>query len=220
MKYLMAIPLLLMSLVVNAGLINFDEGATTQTGTLTYDGNGGAAVGTDIIFTTIDGVATPLNSGSVLECRGCELDFLTGLNTLEGPALWQWMAGGSFTVTGEAYDGATLIASGTLLAGTFGGTPSVVGNAASALFVSLGVDEKHDDLEAFYGYDPDQPWVFAHTNLALDSCVAAGGAGGFACDVNNADLANASRVPTPATAMLFGIGAAGLVASRRRFSGA
>ena len=43
---------------------------------------------------------TPANSGVVLPCVACSLDFTTGANISEGPS-WSWAGGGTFTLTGD-----------------------------------------------------------------------------------------------------------------------
>jgi len=207
----MALPL-----VANAGLIGFDDGATVQSGTLTYDGVGGAVFGNSILFDSVLGSDTPLNSGSALTCVGCVMDFMTGMNTLEGPALWQFLAGGSLTVTGQAWDGGMLIASGVLATGSFISAPTVVGlGTTSALFTGFGFDFKNTDLVEYYGYTADTTWTYATTEIALGSCT--GSNGGFNCDVNNADFNNlSSEIPEPATFGLMAFGLMGLTAVRRR----
>jgi hypothetical protein len=208
-----------LAMTAQAGLIGFDEGADPQVGTFSYDGLGGGAVGSGINFSTIDGVDTPANAGSVLECRGCLLEFITGANTLEGPAIWQWLAGGSFAVTGDAYDGATLVASGALLTGSFSAGSFSLGNGVNGgnqLFVGVGTDAKHEGIVDYFGYDPGTAFSFATTNLSLLGCTNSGGSGGFNCNVSNADLDNAANVPLPATAFLMAIGAAGLVTARKK----
>lgn len=208
-------------MTLQAGVIGFDEGADQQVGTFSYDGIGGGAVGSGINFSTIDGVDTPANAGSVLECRNCLLDFVTGANSVEGPAVWEWLAGGAFTVTGDAYDGATLVASGALLTGAFNSGSFSLGSGGAnsgQLFVGVGTDTKHAGLVDYFGYAPDQSFAFATTNISIGSCNDAGGVGGFSCNVVNADLDNLATVPIPSTAMLFALGAAGFVASRKRLT--
>jgi hypothetical protein len=211
-KLLIAFTALIMSASVHAGLIGFDDGATTQTGTLTYDGIGGAVFGTDILFDSILGTDTPLNDGSALTCVGCSMDFMTGLNTLEGPDLWTFLAGGSLTITGEAWDGGTLIASGVLATGSFISSPTVVGiGTTSALFAGFGLDSKNADLIDYWGFPADTSWTYATTEIALGSCT--GSNGGFDCGVSNADFNNISNeVPISGT---LGLMALGLMAIRR-----
>ena len=204
--------------IASAGNIGFDEGALTQTGTISYDGEGGSLIGNSIVFSTILGTDTPSNAGSILTCTSCMLNFLTGANTLEGPTQWNFGAGGLFSVTGTVFNGAVQIATGNLLSGTFGLQSSVIGTSGSGLFVGFGADSKHDDLEAFYGYPANKSWDFASTTLSLNTCSAPGN-GGFSCGVLNADLNNVSvDVPSPGPVGLMGAGlfALGLVARKRK----
>src|SRR5687768_4296997 len=77
-----------------AATITFDQ--IIDGGTLSYDGAGGALVGTDISMDTITASGVP-NPG-ILTCVGCVLNFTTGANTLEGPAFWNFASGGTFTI--------------------------------------------------------------------------------------------------------------------------
>jgi hypothetical protein len=198
----------MLSVSATAGNIGFDEGALQQTGNIAYAGFGGSLIGSGIIFSTILGSDTPSNTGVSLDCLACELSFNTGPNVSEGPSTWLFGSGGNFNITGTAMNGATQIATGLLLTGSFSGPSLVLGGGGTGLFVGQGFDTKHDDLEAFFGYPADQPWNFAATTLSVGSCVAAGGSGGFNCGVLNADVNNVSRVPIPGTAalLLFGLG--------------
>jgi len=212
MKKLIFSMLLMMSAMANAAYIAIDEGATIQTGSISYDGAGGALVGTGIIFTTATGGgATPLNNGSTLNCVNCVLNFITGLNTLEGPAIWQWLAGGSFDVTGDLFDGITPIASGTLLSGIFDAppAPTSVGGGSSMLFVATGGVTAAQGLVDYFGITNDF-FTFANTELALGSCNIDGVTSGFSCGLQNADLAiQAAAVPVPGTLLLMGLGLLG-----------
>ena len=216
MKKLLLALFMTMSATAQAGLIGFDDGFTTQTGTLTYDGLGGGAVATDILFDSILGTDTPSNSGSVLECRSCTMDFITGANITEGLPTWSFGAGGSISILGEAWDGATLIASGVLASGSFISTPTVLGlGTTSALFAGFGLDEKNADLIDFFGYPADTTWTYATTSISLGTC--SGGGGTFDCGVSNADFNNISNeVPEPTPLALMGLGLMGLVAARKK----
>jgi hypothetical protein len=198
-------------------MIGFDDGFTTQTGTLTYDGIGGAAIGTGILFDSILGTDTATNAGNALTCTSCIMNFITGGNTQEGPGQnWLFGDGGSISITGSAYNGATLIASGVLATGSFISTPTVVGiGTTSALFAGFGIDTKNTDLIDFWGFDAATDWDFATTNISLTTCSAGANAGGFSCGIGNADFNNVQAVSAPATGLLFGIGAAGLLVARR-----
>jgi hypothetical protein len=93
-KVLVVLALLLVPGMAFAALeLNFDN-PTVDGGTVTYDGLGGAVIGTDVIFQQVIGVDTPLNSGTVLFCTPtCLLDFTTGDNIAEGPPVYSFNGG-------------------------------------------------------------------------------------------------------------------------------
>ncbi len=74
-----------------APLIDFDQ--VVDGGSLSYNGTGGALIGTDISFDLVQGIDTPSEAGTELDCIGCLLNFETGTNLSEGP-LYQWRGGG------------------------------------------------------------------------------------------------------------------------------
>lgn len=218
MKNLLLLLALLPGMAAALPIVSFDQ-VGAQSGTASYDGVGGPFSGRDIDFDTISGVDTPLNNGAVLECRDCILTFDTGANITEAPT-YTWGGGGSLSITGDAYDGVTLIASGILASGSFlgGGTgaagtvsTSIIGD--SGLFTGVGLDAKHPDLVDFFGLPED--FVFVQSVLSLGGCVLAGN-GGFDCDVSNADFDNASLIPAPGVVGLMGVGLLALGVARRR----
>ena len=183
-------------------------------GTLTYDGAGGPAIGTDIAFVEIQGVDTPANNGIALACVNCLLDFTTGANTQEGPPGWVWAGGGTFTLTGDVPSlglvGATLI-SGTFT--TTDNTPGLAATDVSALFFAIGTDTKDSTLAGFYGLGPND-FSFANTEIAL-STFTPGVDGAFSAVPNQADIINTAQVPNPMTMLMVGLGMAGLALKRR-----
>jgi hypothetical protein len=199
--------------LAQAAILKFDD-PTLPGGLVSYDGAGGPAVGADILFQSIQGLDTPLNSGVTLACDGCLLDFTTGANLSEGPALWNFGGGGTITLTG-AVPALGLPAGTLLLSGTFSGTPNeITGGDSFGLFAAIGTDIKNETLASFFGLDPD--FTFGTTSIQATTLVDPG-TGAFSGTVVNADLNNTQAVvPNPMTALLVGLGMAGLVALRRR----
>jgi hypothetical protein len=204
---------LLVPALAHAAILKFDD-PTIPGGTVSYDGAGGPAVGTDILFQSIQGLDTPLNSGVTIACDGCLLDFVTGANVSEGPALWNFGPGGTITLTG-AVPALGLPAGTLLLSGTFAGTPNeITGGDSFGLFAAVGTDLKNTTLASFFGLGPD--FTFGTTSIQSTTLVDPA-TGAFAGTVVNADLNNTqAAVPAPMTALLVGLGMTGLVVLRRR----
>jgi hypothetical protein len=209
---LLAGVLLLPSVALAIPAIVFDTVPNGAGGLMTYDGAGGPLLAADIVFVEIAGVDTPLNSGAALACVNCLLDFTTGLNTQEGPPLWTWDGGGTFTLTGDVP--ALGLVGATLIQGTFTATestPGLAGTDITALFIGLGVDTKDSTLAGFYGLGPS--FNFANTEIALTTFSPDPLTGGFNAVPNQADIVNTAQaqvVPWPMSGMLLGLGLAAL----------
>jgi hypothetical protein len=204
----------MLSLSVSAGpmTIGFDDGAGIQDGTVSWGGGFAPLVGAGIDFYTIDGTGTPLNSGllGALDCVGCVLSFETGAYSGSGGL---FDAGGFFTVTGQAFDGGNLIATGTLLDGIFTDTvsgPLFAGlGDTSGIFLGFGTDTKHQGLVDYFGLTSNT-FAFANTEIALGTC------SNNSCVVTNADIDNLNTVPIAGTWALMPLGLFGMALSRRR----
>lgn len=206
----------------SASIISFDQRNVPdgERGEVTYGGAGGPLLGTDIVFDSISASDVPDNGGVILDCDGCSLDFTTGANQQEGSpgggVTDPWIfAGGettSFTLNGTVLaPGGELIASGLLLGGHFTGQPFVTsGDETSLSFKGAGIDDKNDNLLAYFGLEPGTPFEFASTVISLDEATFTSN-GGFTGSVTDADLDNErtiAAVPEPEELGLFALGVA------------
>jgi hypothetical protein len=196
---------LLLPVVANAQpILKFDD-PVTPGGTVSYAGEpGDTAIGTDILFQSIQGLNTPLNPGVTLECVGCLLNFETGPIISEGPPLWNFGPGGTIEVIGAvtaqgAFPG--LPAGTLLLSGSFLGTPNEITNGFG-LFAAAALDVKNETLATFFGLNPLN---FIHGTTSIQTDVTIGANGSFTGTVVNADLNNLQAVvPFPASLLLLG----------------
>jgi hypothetical protein len=192
-------------------VLKFDD-PTLPGGTVTYDGAGGPAIGTNILFQSIQGLGTPLNADVTLACVGCELDFVTGANVSEGPPLWNFGPGGTLTLTG-AIPGVGLPAGTVLLSGTFVGTPNEISGEDFGLFVAVGTDTKDATLAGFFGLTATD---FIVATTSIQAILLPDATGAFTGTVVNADLNNLQAVvPMPATAWLLALGLLAVGAAAR-----
>jgi hypothetical protein len=201
------------SIPAQAATITFAGGPG---GTVVYGGAGGPLTGTAIDISFITGADVP--SPGVLTCD-CELDFTTGANTSEGPIppTWTFAGGGTFVISGDAFDGATLVASGDLLTGTFTASPSpptVTGAGVLLLVNGFGVDTKDPDLLAHFGLSGSPAFSFANADIALSPTLTTEA---FSGTVVSATVVNQSVPDGGSTIAALGLALVGLGMLRRRF---
>lgn len=202
-----------------ASTITFDQLA--DSGTLVHVA-GGAVSGSGIAFSTISSSAadpTPLNSGVTLACGGCTLSFTTGTVITEGPAVWTFNGGGSFTMTGTLPDLGIFVPI-TILSGSFTGIPTVISAGGSLVFVGGGIDFKAPELVLFYwgivAPPPPNNQIFMFADSEITGVPTFTGGGGFTVAVHEGDLTN--RLPEPGSALLLLLGLGSLAAYRIRRS--
>jgi PEP-CTERM motif len=190
-------------------------------GTISYDGAGGPAVGTNIRFQSILGLGTPENNGVMLTCAGCLLNFQTGTNSGEGSlggVPWLFAGGGQITIVG-AVPQLGLGEGTTLLSGVFSGVSiEQIGSATFGNFAGQGFDVTDPTLAAFYGLAEN--FSFSTTAIQFGVVQANGEEGSFTGSIGNADLNNMAavppaQVPYPATMLLIGAGLFGARVLRR-----
>lgn len=217
MTKLLSILTALASVSAGAAHIEFDD-VTLFGGTLTYTGNAGAPlVGTDIVFDTVIGVGTPVSGP--LQIVGGRLNFITGANLSEGATLDQFSGGGSFVLTGTVIKpDLSVVASGILASGAFGGTSIVLGlGGGNGLFSGTGTDIKNPDLLRYFGIAPGTPFDFAHTDIGF-APAGLEADGGFVATVVDADLTNTPQALPDGGSMIamIGMGIMGLAVFRRK----
>jgi hypothetical protein len=206
-----------------SGTIVFDQPPEANDGTISYDGTaGGVLVGTDIVFQSIGGVGTDIET--TVDCDGCLLNFTTGAIISVIGDEYTFAAGGSFTLVGGSILG--LIPAGTpLLTGTWTDPVTVEISLGAFDILTLlgnGEDVKHPDLLDIFFTTPPANFAFVNSTIQITTDpagVTVGPGTAFSADLEfggNADLVNTSFVPEPGSSLLLLLGLGSLAAYRRR----
>ncbi|HET7314506.1 PEP-CTERM sorting domain-containing protein [Salinisphaera sp.] len=222
-----------LSASASASVINFDQaGAASPTGSISYDGNGGALIGSGISFdeVSLNGGTVPDGHASTLTCVSCSIDFATGDNISEGldDNVWSFAGGGYFKLSGTVMNGNETIADGTLFSGVFdgGGSQFVFGTSNDSFTAALsGEDDFNSDLASYFGLSGNSGFAFSNTEIALGNATF-GDNGSFDSGLlRNADVtveASSQDVPEPSPLAMFAIGlalVAGGLGFRRKQNG-
>ena len=210
-----AIPFLIAGAnAANAAVIQFDDESVSG-GTISYDGEGGSLIGTDLLLDMVMGIDTHANDGAELVCDTCVLNFETGDNISED-GLYTFTNGGSVSITGTVTDNSgNIIADGELVSGYFTEDVLVSMNDVSGMFGGLGVNDVNSDLSSFFGIKTTD-FTFAQTGIVMEE-VEVENNGGFSGVVTNVDFdSKAQKVPEPTVLFGLGVVVAGLTVSRRQ----
>jgi len=213
---LVAVAGLLLATGAQGASLTFDQ--INNGGALSYNGlPGGALVGTNIVFTSITGSGTD-NDGTI-DCNDCRLNFTTGaLITTDGND-YVFDAGGTITLTGGSL-AANIPPNVALLSGTWTSQVKVTIEAGGPipngylLMVGAGQDTKDPTLVDYFFNTPPTNWTFVNSQIQVESQPGGITQNGlaFTADLSkggNSDFINAV-VPEPGTALLMGLGLAGL----------
>ncbi len=198
----------------------FDD-VVVQGGALSYDGSGGALMGTSIAFDAVLGLGTAASAGSTLTCEGCTLNFTTGANVVATPSFWSFAPGGSMLLTGTAKNGASTIAAGALISGTFNDVTNVLAQGPLNVNLSASLDTTLDSaLAAFYAAPTNGLAVVTQINVkdgAVDPATNAFRGISTDTDINYYTESAFYLVPIPAALPLFltALGGIVMVAWRR-----
>lgn len=182
---------------------------------LSYQGGGGALVGSDLSVSSVIGEGTPVNDGTALTVQA-SLNFITGDLVTTTPNSWEFAGGGSFTIVGTVQG--LIDASTTLYSGQFVGDTTIT-NLGGGVYKVLGggVSGTLDPLLAaeFGQKVPDDNYPGGLSLLFEGSELPPGP---FNDTRFNSGNFATHAAPEPSSVALLGIGAVGLFVSRKRFA--
>ena len=193
-------------------IIDFKDAALIG-GTVSYDGNGGALVGANIVLQYVLGLDTPSELGAH-GLTGALLNFSTGGYSGGSGSTYNFSNGGSFQITGKVDNACDLYGtlcntSDVLLTGSFLGATV---NGGGVTFTG-GTDTKNSALLAFFGLPANTQFAFGPANVQFNPSY--GQNGSFSGTAYSTDVSN-TVVPEPGSMMLFGSGLVGLSTLIRR----
>lgn len=206
-----------------AASLQFNLTAAQTSGTISYDGGtGNPLVGIDIGIVDIIGLDTPANAGVTATCANCLLNFTTGNYTGFAGDTWNFLAGGSVSITGgiDFPDMTPDISAGSnLLTGTFTSAQlhdhivTQPGEFHLHIDANTFTDSKLSALTDFYGLPGGEYTGAMVITFQTDTGISPGTA--FTSNIINSGSVINQPVPVPAAVWLFGTGLLGLMGVAR-----